>query len=188
MAARDSMGYLIALLRTKVNDGGSDIWTNDELQTYLDMHKVRIRRELLRYDADQKLYLSALGLLEGTYNSSTDSGASWDDDSTIIKIWQSASGGATSAGSPDHWNLTEGAFWWNADQNDTYYLDAIHYNLEGAIAECLEQLAMDPQKARVWGRGGVTYTHYSLMQMAEYHRKLAGARSTKLKRTYRTEK
>ncbi len=184
--ARSSMGYLITLLRTKVNDGASTVWTDEELQQYLDMHTVPIRRLKLLKDADEKIYLSKLGLLEGTYNLDTDSSASWDDDSTIIQILDSTGSGATSV-TPDEWNLTIGRFVWDTSQNNTYYLDATHYNIEGAVAECLEQLAMDPVKAQMWTRGGVTYRHYDLLQMARYHRSLAGARATTLKRTYRTE-
>lgn len=184
--ARDSMAYLIALLRTKVNDGASNVWTGDELQTYLDMHRYRVRRERLRNDVDEKIYISAFGLLEGTYALSTDSGASWDDDSTIIKMWDSDAGAATAI-TPDHWNLVDGDFGFDAGQSGTYYLDAISYNLSGAIAECMEQLAMDPTAAMRWSRGGVTYTHYSLMKMAKYHRALAGPRATTIRKTYRTD-
>ena len=53
------------------------------------------------------------------------------------------------------------------------------------MAECLEQLAMDPDKAREWSRGGVKYTHYDLMEMAKYHRSLAGVRGATIVKTYR---
>ena len=184
---RTSMAYLIDLLRIKVNDTGDAIWTDDlELQNYLDLHRFHIRRELLQKDADEKIYYSKFGLLEGTYQDSTDGSAAWDNDATIIKIWNSGSDGATAV-EPDGWILTDGIFTWTADQGDDYYLDGKSYNLNGAIAECLEQLAMDPTKAEKWSRGGVMYDHYSLMNMAKYHRNLAGIRSTTIRKTYRTE-
>lgn len=182
--ARDSMSELITALRAKVNDGASEIWTGDELQQYLDMHRIHVRRELLAKEVDEKIFYSKYQLLEGTYADSTDSGATWDDDNTIIKMWGSDGASATAV-SPDHWNLIDGVFWFDSDQNDDYYLDARSYDLEGAIAECLEQLAMDPTKAKVWSRGGVAYTHYDIMEMAKYHRGLSGLQSTALVRTYR---
>ena len=65
-----------------------------------------------------------------------------------------------------------------------YYLDAKSYNIHGAIAECLEQLAMDPLKAKSWNRGSVSFTHYDLLEMAKYHRSQMGIRSTGILRTY----
>ena len=70
-------------------------------------------------------------------------------------------------------------------QDSDHYLDGRSYNLHGAIAECLEQLAMDQNKARQWSRGAVRYNHYDLMEMARHHRSLAGARGTTIVRTYR---
>ncbi len=185
MAARDSMAYLVGLLRTKVNDEASSVWTDDELQRYLDMYSVPVRRKRLENDPDELIYYAHVGLLEGTYSLSSEDGATWDDDNTIIKMWDSSAGGATAI-TPDNWNLVNGAFWFDEDQNNTYYLDAISYNIAGAVAECLEQLAIDPTKAMTWMRGGVSFTAYDLMAMAKYHRSLTGPRSTTVRKTYRT--
>ncbi len=144
------------------------IWTDDELQDYLDMHRIHVRRELLRQDVDEKVFSSKSGMFE-------------DD----VTLWDSNSTGATQA-TPDGENLVDGLFTFTEGQNGPYYLDGKSYNIHGAIAECMEQLAMDQDKARVWGRGGVKYTHYDLMEMAKYHRNLAGARSTTIVKTYRT--
>ena len=185
MAARSTMAYIINILEKKVHDEGNAIWDAADLQDYLDMHRTHIRRRKLKKDVDEKLYFVEFGLLEGTYARSTDDDAAWDDDSTVIKIWDSASADATAA-TPDGWNLIDGRFWWDADQNEDYSLDAISYDLEGAIAECLEELAMDPDKAVRWSRGGVMYTHYHLLEMARYHRSLSGPKSQTLVRSYRT--
>lgn len=174
--ARDSMSWLIALLRTKVNDTDEDIWTDDQLQTYLDMHRVHVRREQLTKDVDEAIYHSAHGMLEGD----TDT---WDNDAEIIKMWDSPSASAT-AYTPDAYNLTDGVFTFDADQGANLYLDAIAYNLHGAIAECMEQLAMDPAKAKQWERGGVRYTHYDLLEIAKYHRNFDGLQSTIVTRVY----
>lgn len=42
---------------------------------------------------------------------------------------------------------------------------------DGVIAECMEDLAAKPEKARKWG-GKVKYTHYDFTQIAKYHRLL----------------
>ena len=62
--ARDTMAWLITLLRSKVNDTDGSVWTDDQLQEYLDMHRIHVRRELLSKDAEEKVYLSRFGLFE----------------------------------------------------------------------------------------------------------------------------
>lgn len=161
-------------------DGAKYTWTDNELQTILDANRRIIRRELLRADVDGKQHTSERGMLEGSI-------VTWDDDDTIIAIWNSDSGSATAA-TPDSWNLVDGIFVWTADQNATYYLDAKTYNIHAAIADCMDQLAMDRTRAVSWSRGGVSYTYNNFIDLARTHRSLAGARSTKLVRTYRTER
>jgi hypothetical protein len=179
MAARASMATLIALLRTKMNDADEAIWTDAQLQDYLDMHRTHLMREKLTKGVDDKIYHSSCGLLEGDPDT-------WDDDAEIIKMWNSSGSGATAV-TPDTFNLIDGTFGFTADQDEVYYLDAISYDFHGAIAECLEQLASDPGKAKQWTRGGVSYTHYDLMEMAKYHRSFSGLRVITVRRTYRME-
>ncbi|HGJ65328.1 TPA: hypothetical protein ENS27_08070 [bacterium] len=81
-------------------------------------------------------------------------------------------------------NLLDGTFTFTEQQGCIYYLDAKSYNIHGAIAECLEQLAMDQNRAKAWNRGSVSYTHYDLMEMAQYHRAFTGARNVCFSRTY----
>jgi hypothetical protein len=164
---------LIALLRTKVNDTDGDIWLDDQLQDFLDMNRVHVHRERLIKCMDEKVYYSRFSMLE-------DEITLWDSDSA--GAWQVPADSFTA-------NLVDGVF--SFTQSETLkggdcYLDGRSYNLHGAIAECLEQLAMDPNKAQEWSRGGVRYSHYDLMEMARYHRSLAGARNTALIKTYRT--
>lgn len=52
------------------------------------------------------------------------------------------------------------------------FLDKNDQDEHGVIAECMEDLAANPEKARRWDPEGVKYTHYDLMKMAEYHRRL----------------
>ena len=167
--ARSSMTWLITLFRVKVNDTDETIWTDDQLQDNLDMHRVHVRREFLMKDADETVYYSKFGMFE-------------DD----VVVWDSGSADATQISSGEYSvNLIDGVFTFTEEQGEDYYLDGKSYNLHGAIAECLEQLAMDPNKAQEWQRGAVKYTHYDLMEMAKYHRSLSGARSMTIVKTYR---
>jgi hypothetical protein len=100
-------------------------------------------------------------------------------------MWDSPSGSATAI-TPTTWNLIDGVFGFTSDQDDEYYLDAISYDLHGAIAECMEQLAMDQNKALSWSRGGVKYTHYDLTKRAMYHRSMSGLKSNLVVKTYRS--
>ena len=170
--ARDTMTWLITFLRAKVNDTDESVWTDDQLQNYLDMHRVHVRREPLQKEADERVYYSKFGMFE-------------DD----VTLWNGDSSSATEISSSNYTaNLVDGTFTFAEDQDDDYYLDGKSYNIHGSIAECLEQLAMDPNKAQQWSRGGVRYTHYDLLEMAKYHRSLSGARSATTVRTYRTNR
>ena len=163
------MTWLITLLRTKVNDTDESIWTDDQLENYLDMHRVHVRRELLTKDVDERVYCSKFGMFE-------------DD----VILWDSDSANATQVPSGNYTaNLVDGRFAFTEEQDRDYYLDGRSYNLHGAISECLDQLVMDPNKAAKWSRGSVRYEHYSLVELAKYHRSLAGARGTMMVRTYR---
>lgn len=167
--ARDTMTWLITLLREKVNDTDESIWTDDQLQNYLDMHRVHVRREFLIKDVDEEVYLSKYSVLEDN-----------------VALWDSCSANAAEVPSNDYVaNLVDGTFTFTVNQDNAYYLDAKSYSIHSAIAECMEQLAMDPNKARVWERGGVKYTHYDYMEMAKYHRSLSGLRGTIIVKTYR---
>jgi hypothetical protein len=166
--SRDSMVWVISFLRTKMNDNDLSIWTDDELQNYLDMHRIHIVREPLSYEPSAKVYQSSFGMLEAD-------ASLWDSNLPNAKEIINSNYIA---------NLADGTFNFTSVQNGTYYLDAKSYNIHGAIAECLEQLAMDQNKAKAWSRGSVTYTHYDLMEMAQYHRNLSGLRNTDLLRTY----
>jgi len=166
--ARDSMVCLIGLLRMKVNDSDFSIWSDDELQNYLDMHRIYLFREPLIYDPGLRIYQSRYGMLEAD-----------------VTIWDSELLGAMEIVNSNYAsNLLDGTFIFANAQYGTYYLEAKSYNIHNAIAECLEQLAMDQNRAKTWNRGSVTFNHYDLMAMAQYHRNLSGSRSTSLLRVY----
>lgn len=166
---RNTMEWLILFLRGKINDVESEIWTDEQLQNYLDMHRVHVCRELLRRGTDGRTYYSAYNMLESD-----------------VKLWDGKSTGANEISSNEYVsNLVDGVFTFSSDMKINCYLDAKSYNIHAVIAECLEQLAMDQNKAKAWSRGAVSYTHYDLMEMAKYHRNLAGIGSFCFIKTYK---
>lgn len=167
--ARDSMFWLIDFLRIKMNDSESAIWSDDELQNYLDMHSTHVIREPLAYAPDQKLYYSTFGMLEAD-----------------ASLWDSNLPGAMEIPNSIYTsNFVDGTFRFAESQSGRYYMDAKSYNIHGAIAECLEQLATDPNRAKAWNRGSVEFTHYDLLEMSRYHRGLSGLQNTNISRTYK---
>jgi hypothetical protein len=171
--SRDSMVWLISFLRVKINDVDSSIWTDDELQNYLDMHRIHIVREplsapLSQGNLNKQVYYSTFDMLEAD-----------------VSLWDGRQSNSNEIPNSDYTvNLVDGSFEFINNQGDRYYLDAKSYNIHDSIAECLEQLAMDQNRAKAWGRGSVVYTHYDLMEMAKYHRNLVGSRNTGIVRTY----
>jgi hypothetical protein len=148
------------------------IWTDEQLQTYLDMHRIHVIRELLTKDAEESAFHSNFGMFE-------------DD----VTLWDSNFAGASQLpASSFNANLVDGVFIFTQQYYGDCYLDGKSYDLHGVIAECMEQLVTDPSKAREWERGGVRYSHYDYMEMAKYHRSLsrnlAGIRSVKTAKTY----
>ena len=181
-SARSSMAWLIAHLRIMINDTDEDVWTDLALQNYLDMHSNIISREKLFKDPEERVFSSQNRTFEGATSASTvptGTSSTWTgagDATDVINIWDSSGNDATVI-TPDNYNLASGVFTFSTDQDGKiYYLDARWYDLHAVIADCMEQLAMNPQKAKQWERGGVSYTHYDYMDMAEYHRKLTGGR------------
>ena len=174
---RNTMTYIIRLLRLKVNDSQDDIWDDDELQSYLDMSRRRLDRVKLTCDEDSQVFQCQYGLLEGGPDDGIGTSADWSGagvPTDAINIWNDAGQGAT-AQTPDSFSLVAGTFVFHSRQDDEpYFIDGYTYDLEASIAECLEQLAMDLNRAKQWSRGSIGHTHYDLMEMAERHRKLAG--------------
>ena len=60
-------------------------------------------------------------------------------------------------------------FWTDTELWD--FWEANDQKESAVIAECMEDLAANPEKAKKWG-GNVRFTHYDLTAMAEYHRRL----------------
>ena len=56
--------------------------------------------------------------------------------------------------------------------NDLLAIYEDRQTVHGVIATCLEQLAMNPTKARQWEQD-IKFTHYDYMEMVKYHNLLA---------------
>jgi len=169
--ARTTMAHILAHLRLKLNDSGSSIWTDDdELQVYLDIHRRRLYRVSLDVDQDWQVFEARFTMLEGATDTWTGTG----DPEEVINIWDRPGRDATFK-TPTSYNLVSGTFKFDSEQNQQpYYLDAMSYNVSGAMAEAYEQLAGDPTRAEQWSRGGVSYKYESLLDMAKRFRHSSG--------------
>ena len=138
------------------------IWSNDELQNYLDKHRIFIGspiREELASDLNYKRYLSRYDTFEWAtlYNTQDTSGT---------------------AVTPTSSNLVAGEFGFTTSQSTTLYLEGHAYDIYVAAAECLEELAGDPSRARQWSRGGVSHTSQDPLKLAQYYRYMSGGIKT----------
>lgn len=146
------------------------IWTDDELQNYLDRSRIFVgvnnARELLQRSADYKRYISNFDTWEWAtlYDS---------PDNTANTITPTAS------------NLVVGEWTFTTAQTTDLYVEGHCYNTYAASAECLEELAGDPSRSSSWNRGGISHKSQDPLQLAFYYRRLAhGGRSVQLVRTY----
>jgi len=168
--ARATCEHIITHLRGKVNDPNDLFWTDDELQVFLDLHRTRLSRVELKPDPDEQVFESGYTMLEGSTVTWSGSG----DPTEVINIWDGRDDDSTYK-TPDSYNLVSGTFTFDDEQTQQpYYLDGWSYSIAGAIAECMEQLAMDQNKAKTWSRGGVSYTYQDFMDMGKYWRRAAG--------------
>lgn len=146
------------------------IWTDDQLEDYLDRHRMFVGddggRELLRHDAFYKRYISNFNTWEWAKLYTTN-----DTNATELTT-------ATA-------DLLVGEWTFTTAQNIDVYAEGHCYNVYLAAAECLEELAGDPSRASSWSRGGITHKSQDPLELAMYYRRLAhGGRSVKLIRTY----
>jgi len=145
------------------------IWSDDELQNYLDRHRVFIGsplREELKRDNLYKRYLSDFDTFE------------WADiyttqDSTGTEVTPTAS------------NLIAGEFTFTTAQDKELYLEGHICDIYLSAAECLEELAGDPSRSSQWSRGGVSHTSQNVLELAKYYRYMSGGvQSRKIIRVY----
>lgn len=63
---------------------------------------------------------------------------------------------------------------WTDDELRGFW-DLNNHNEHGVVAECMEDLAANAEKAKRWRVGNVRYTHYDLLELAKYQRQLQKA-------------
>lgn len=148
------------------------LWTNDELQNALDKYRIFTgeKRERLSRSVDFKRYWSAAGNYEwaNLYNTDTSTG-------TGITL-----------GDDDTENLIAGEWTFDSAQDKDLFLEGHFFNVYGAAAELLEELAADPNRAEIWTRGAVSITGTKLLDLATYYRRIAhGGRTVQQVRIYR---
>ncbi|MFC1719312.1 hypothetical protein ACFL6S_37025 [Candidatus Poribacteria bacterium] len=117
------MTYIIKLLRLKVNDSQEDIWDDDQLQTYLDIHRRRLDRVKLTCDRSSQVFQCQYGLLEGEPDDGIGTSADWSGagvPTDVINVWNNAGESAT-AKTPDSFNLISGTFVFDSRQDDEPY-------------------------------------------------------------------
>jgi hypothetical protein len=145
------------------------IWSDDELQAYLDKHRVFVgvgRREELGNDLSYKRYLSNFDTFE------------W------VKLYDTADGLGVEA-TPDTSNLVAGEWVFNTAQDKTLYLEGYSYNIYASAAECLEELAGDDSRSSQWTRGGVSHKSQDPLKLAQYYRYMStGIKSTEINKVY----
>lgn len=133
------------------------IWSDDELQNYLDRHRVWVEREQLAHSVDMKRYFSS-------YRNFDEVTLYLDSYSSYTTV-------------PMEANLVDGSFVFSTAQAGYLYLSGWSYNIYLAAAECLEELAGDPSRAFSWSRGGVTQQTHKPLELAQYYRQFALANS-----------
>ena len=145
------------------------IWTPDEIQTVLDRHRIFTgeTREKLSRSVDYKRYWSESQNYE------------W---ANLFNTGDSVGTGVT----PDTANLVAGEWTFTTAQDGELYVEGHYFNIYGAAAELLEELAADPNRAESWTRGAVSQQGTSALDLATYYRRIAhGGRVVQQVRIYR---
>lgn len=146
------------------------IWSNNELQRTLDLHRIFTgeRRELLKRSPDYKRYWSDANNYEWANLFTTED----NDASQII---------------PTTEDLVAGEWTFVTAQDRNLYVEGHYFNVYGAAAELMEELAADPNRSAIWTRGAVSVQGHQPLELASYYRRLAhGGRTVKQVRIYRS--
>lgn len=135
MALRTGMSDLAGRLRRLVDDAGTAVWTDAQLQDVMDQHKFRIHRERLE---SERTMLSDTAHEYRVYHSR------WTDleggGSATFKLEDSS---GTQRGTADYTaDYLRGMVTMTADQEGTaLYLTGWTYDLNGAAADCWRERA-----------------------------------------------
>lgn len=127
MAARSGMADIITFVREKVNDKGSDIWTDDQIQAACDVYRCEHRYASLT-PVESRAAGGAIEYLN------YDGPSYLESDATIYD----GQYGALTANSVDYF---QSRFTFTADTNQPVYLLGWEHDPYAAAAELLEELA-----------------------------------------------
>lgn len=105
-------------LQKCINDTSAALFSSDELQAILDLHKTHVLYEQMRSDAANKRFYSRHRFL------------------TDATLWDSSDEDNQTEYTPDTSNLLEGWFEFDTAQDKTLYLKAYSYNVYAAAAGC----------------------------------------------------
>lgn len=169
------MSNLISRLRLTIQDpaGDSQTFSDAELQNILDKRTSRrLLRHLMDKDVEEKKYFVGWGDLE-----------EYTDADGYFHVWD-GSGESADEITGYTADYIRGILTFTSDQDDDYYVDAVSYNLDHAAAVCFEIMAADLDRARYWGRGGVQFSSYDLMELARQKWREGGPITTKVGRVY----
>lgn len=110
-------------LRKCINDEDASVFSADELQAILDLHKSHVLYDVMSQDSNRKRYFTKHCFL------------------TDATIWDSDDEDAQTQYTPTSSNLLEGWFEFAAEQTVTFYLKAYSYNVYAAAADCWLMIA-----------------------------------------------
>jgi hypothetical protein len=133
--AREGMSNLLTRFRRLVDDSGTAVWTQDQLQDVLDENKTRVWREPLEVDMTRT---SGTTYVYTEYHSRYDN---FEEGGTAyFKIEDSA---GSARGTADYTvDYIAGRVTMNADQEGTaLYLTAWSYDMNAAAAQCWRERA-----------------------------------------------
>ena len=160
--ARTTMSALIDRVRRLINDpaGADEVWTDDEVQDWLDAHRDEVIEVELAYAT--QLVAGVTVVLEYAAEM-----GGWDDDAALTD----ANGDTLTA---DSINLVAGRWTFDEHQQPPVYLTGRNYDVYAAAADALEARAAQVALAYDFSADG-----------ASYHRSQQGEALLRLARQYR---
>ena len=160
--ARTTMSSLIDRVRRLVNDpaGADEVWTDDEIQEWLDAHRDEVIEVELAYAT--QLISGVTVVLEYAAEM-----GDWEDDAALTD----ANGGTLT---PDSENLVVGRWSFDTHQQPPIYLTGRSYDVYAAAADAMEARAAQVALAFDFSADGATY-HRSqqgeaLLRLAKQYR------------------
>lgn len=170
------MAHLVGRLRRMVDDAPLDaqairIWTDDELQEFLDQHRIEFFHEILYPQVSVTYYTFFTGKIYNSIHMNLEE-LTVDDDS-IFRFYDAFNVNASSYTA----DYVSGRFAFTSDQlGKYYYLTGRDYDLNGAAAKCWRETAgRTAKKYSIAHASGNSFSRSDwfdhCMKMAEDHMK-----------------